>query len=456
MTAQIPIETHEYRVVLVHSASRAVCVLERGDKHCLLRVAIAQRARRARELQKTLREAWSLSVVILDFLPTVDRMSTCAVAELLHREVPRGFNTVHANQLSKEELSEQERSLLQTILDDEVSTPFAKVGWIDDAIVWLETATGARVFAKAEVEQYNAGGGFALIRFRMESGRSYWLKATGAPNTHERAVTTLLSRLGVGYVPEVIAERPAWNAWLMGDDGDPIAALTRETSSVVPILEGAVKSLAELQMRTMRSELDLLEAGAFDHRTDVLRSKAETLFAYIDEAMDAQTSTKVPRVPAKRLRDLQSLFVDVCSYIEDLELPDAVLHGDLNLGNILIAQERCMFLDWCEAYVGNPLVTFDHLLLLIPIEDRSLKATCNQRLRDTYRTAMSRLCHPSAIEAGFACMPLIAAASTIFARGDWLQTSLRTDPRRQAYVRAIARHMDRAAREPLLLEQLSV
>lgn len=456
MTTQIPTETYEYRIVLVHPGSRAVCVLERGDKHCLLRVGIAQRTRLTREVQKLLREAWNLSIVILEILPTVDRMSTCAVAELLHREVPSGFRAVRADQLSKEELSEQERGLLQAILDEEVSTPFATVGWIDEAIAWLETASGARVFAKAEVEQYNAGGGFALIRFRMENGRSYWLKATGASNKHERAVTMLLSRLCTGYVPEVIAERPAWNAWLMYDEGNPIAALTGENSSIVQTLECAVKSLAELQMKTMPSKLDLLEAGAFDHRTDVLRSKAETLFAYIDEAMDAQTSTKVPRVSAKRLCDLQSLFVDVCGYVKDLEFPDAVLHGDLNLGNIMIAQDRCVFVDWCEAYVGNPLVSFDHLLLLNPIKDCSLKAASNQRLRDTYRTSMSSLCHPSAIEAGFAFMPLIAAASTIFARGDWLQTSLRTDPRRQAYVRAIARHMDRAAREPVLLKHLPV
>jgi hypothetical protein len=456
MTAQIPAETHEYRVVLVDPASRAVCVPERGDEHCLLRIAVTQETRPVRDLQKALREVWSLSVIILDFLRTVDRTSMCAVAELLHREIPPGFHAVHADQLSEEDLSEQERDSLQSMLEGEASTQLAKVGWIDNAIAWLETTTGAGVLAKAEVEQYNAGGGFALIRFRMESGRSYWLKATGAPNTHERAVTTLLSRLGGGYVPEVIAERPDWNAWLMGDNGDLFPARTRDMSRVVPILEGAVKSLAELQMRTMGSELDLLEAGASDHRTDVLRSTAKTLFAYIGEAMDAQTSTKVPRIPAKRLHDLQSLFVDVCSDSEDLELPDMVLHGDLNFGNILIAQERCVFVDWCEAYIGNPLVTFEHLLLLNPIEDGSLKAACNQRLREVYRTAMSRLCHPGAINAGFACMPLLAAASTILARGDWLQTSLRNDPRRQAYVRAIARHMDRAARNPLLLERLSV
>jgi hypothetical protein len=142
--------------------------------------------------------------------------------------------------------------------------------------------------------------------------------------------------------------------------------------------------------------------------------------------------------------------------MEDLGLADTVLHGDMNLGNLLVAGERCVFIDWCEAYVGNPLVTFEHLLLLNQIEDPSLKASCDRCLRETYRTAMSKICDPRAIDAGFACMPLIAAASTIFGRGDWFRTPGRSDPRQQAYVRGIARHMDRAAQKPVLLEALSV
>jgi hypothetical protein len=200
----------------------------------------------------------------------------------------------------------------------------------------------------------------------------------------------------------------------------------------------------------------LLAAGAVDHRTRVLRIEAEALFAYVDEAMGLQTSTKVPRIETKRLCELQNLLEDVCSYMEDLGLPDTLLHGDMNLGNILVAGERCVFTDWCEAYVGNPLVTFQHLLLLNQIEGPFLKASCDRYLCETYRTAMAKICDSRAIDAGFAGMPLIAAASTILGRGDWLRAPGRNDPRRQAYVRGIARHMDRAAREPVLLGALSV
>jgi hypothetical protein len=342
------------------------------------------------------------------------------------------------------------------VLDGNTKSPLGRIGWIDEAIVWVETVTGRQVSSKSGVEQYNAGGGFTLVRLRTTDGCDYWLKATGAPNTHERPVTLLLSKLCRGYVPEVVAEQPAWNAWLMRDDGDHLSASPHEASGVMRFLEDAAQSLAELQMRTVGAELALLEAGAIDHRTPVLRTEAGAIFACIGEAMGLQTSTKVARIETKRLRELQNLFEDVCSYMEGLTLPDTVLHGDLNLGNLLVAGEQCVFIDWCEAYVGNPLVTFEHLLLLNQIEGPSLRASCDRSLRETYRTAMAKMFDSRTIDAGFACMPLIAAGSTILGRGDWFRTLSRSDSRQHAYVRGIARHMDRAAQQPALMAALSV
>lgn len=47
---------------------------------------------------------------------------------------------------------------------------------------------------------------------------AYWLKATGAPNTHERAVTAVLAELCPGLLPRVLDSNAEWNAWLMAED----------------------------------------------------------------------------------------------------------------------------------------------------------------------------------------------------------------------------------------------
>lgn len=456
MAAAIPIETTVYRIALVDPRSRNLCIVDGEKEHPLIRVQVPRNTRPAQQLQNELRRERELAVVILDIMVTDGCTSPCAVAELLERNVPVGYTLVQLERLPTGELSEEEQIALQAILYGNASNLFAQIGWIDEAIAWLEASTGGRIRSKAHIDQRNASGAFTLIRFPMQDGCDFWLKATGTPHEHERPVSCLLSKLCPGHVPEVVAERSAWNAWLMRGEGESISELSPAASVVARSLETAARSLAELQVKTAGAERDLLDAGVADHRAHALRSRAEVLFGYFDEAMDYQTSTKVPRIETARLRELQNIFEDACGYSESLGLPDTVLHGDLNLGNILLTDERCLFIDWAEACVGKPLVTFEHLLLLNSTEMPGLKAACDRRLRATYRSTMSMICDSRAIDAGFVCIPIIAAASAILGRGDWLQTPLRNDPRRQAYVRAVVRHMDRAAREPMLLETLSV
>ena len=456
MTATFPVSTMEYRVVLVDPRSRNIFAVECENRNHLIRIMMHHDVRAAQHLQSSLRDAWGVSALILDILTIDSSTSPCAIAELLDNGVPASLTKIQPAQLSSDDFSEEEQAQLRMMLDRECESPFANLGWIGEAIAWVENATGKKASSKTSLEQYNASGTSALIRFGMESGCSYWLKASGAPHRHERPITSLLSELCPAYLPEVVAERSDWNAWLMRDEATSISPSSKEASVTSQLLESAVASLAELQVRTARSEIRLLQAGAADHRTSVLRSKAEELFTYIDEAMGFQTSKKVAPVETKRLREIQKVFEAVCDAIQRLNLPDTVLHGDMSLGNILFMEGHCVFIDWAETYMGNPLITFEHLLLLNSIDDPSEKAACDRRLRKAYRSAMSRICDPRAIDGGFACIPLIAAVSAIVGRGDWFKTSLRNDPRRQAYVRAVARYMDHAAHELTLLETLSI
>jgi hypothetical protein len=126
----------------------------------------------------------------------------------------------------------------------------------------------------------------------------------------------------------------------------------------------------------------------------------------------------------------------------------------MTLGNILSRGDRCQFIDWCETYVGDPFITLQHLLLLNPIEDHSVKASIEENLKNKYRAVMRRICDAAVIEQGFVCMPLMAAASALYGRGDWLNAGDRPNPQRRTLARTIARYMDRAAREPALLQLL--
>jgi hypothetical protein len=449
-------ETTDYRLILVQPDSRKVLTIKTMDGHCLPSVGIPPWTRPAKELQRAIQARWKLHVIILDLLASPDGGPFCAVAEVLPSEKSAELGAVAFEQLEIPELSEQQRTQLGTLPDGGSlnNSPFSQIGWIDQAITWVESETGRKLSSKSQIEQYNASGAFSLVRFPMEDDSSYWLKATGTPNAHEPSITRLLSELGGDYLPEFIASKPEWNAWLMSGEVTHAEELPTEPYKLFCFLNGAVKAMGELQMKTQRRRNDLLEAGAFDQSIEVFREHSEALFDYLEEAMSFQSSTKVPRLERSRLQNIRMIFETVCRYMEDLDLPETIVHGDLNCGNILIGCGHCRFIDWCEAHVGSPLVSLQHLLLLNKSEHPETRRQINLLLKERYLKIWAASCHPDVLNEGFICMPLLSIVSTLYGRGDWLNAPKRNDPRRMCYARTLARHMDRATREREFLEAL--
>jgi hypothetical protein len=444
----------EYRIVLILPGSRALLSLHHHNGAARLpRVRVPARSRPTPRLQKTIESTWGVRGVVLDYWSLEESLSPCAVIELLSEDLTDGLYPVVPEQLADDELSEKEQTFLMSLFRGEAASPLCQMGWLQEAVSWVEETAGDVILSMQQIEQLNAGGGFMLLRFPMQSGRSYWLKATAAPNSHERSVASCLSKLCPGHVPEVLSIRPDWNAWIMQDVQSTDEDFRPHKG--FQMLECAVTSMAELQLKTIGREAALLEAGAFDQRLNVLRKDSHLLFQRIDEAMSRQTSTKATCIRGDQLRNLRDVFDATCDFVETLAIPTTVLHGDMNAGNLLYCNGHCQFIDWSEAYVGCPLVTLQHLLLLNQETDARLKSELDHALIDRYRLVVREVCDPTAMDMAIVCMPLIAAASTAYGRGVWLQSSLANSSRRQVYVRTMARHMLEAASTDSLLDALA-
>ena len=440
----------EYRVVFLNPDSRTLLVAAYFDGYRLPRVRIAPLTRPAKELRRAMWETFGIDALILAFLAASAPSAPCTVAEILSLGVPSSLKQIRLSDVPASELSDEERFGLAKIFQGEAESPFSRLGWIEEARAWLETTTGHRVSSPRGFEQYNAGAGFTLVRFRMEDGSAYWLKATGEPNTHEMAVTFSLSRLCGEYLPAFVASNASWNAWIAVEEAARLDEFPKNPRELLPFLENAVGSMAAVQRRTAGHADSLLQAGAFDQRLATLSSHSDAFFSYLGEAMERQTSTKAPRIERQRLQQLRHIFDLACVRLDALGLPETVVHGDMNAGNILVGPSHCQFIDWAEAYIGSPLITLQHLLLLNQIEGHSTKMRSDEVLKDRYHGVLSEICDVDKFDEGYAYIPLVAAFSALYARGDWLTTELRNDPRRQAYARTLARCMDRAACEPQL------
>jgi len=447
-------ETFEFRVVLVDPTSYGLLALDTADGYRLPRVQIPRWLRPAQQLRKEIQATWGVRVMILDIVMAHRSSASCVIAESLMPVTSSDFKAIVASQLLPSELSEREYADLALLLNGKTKDPFSHIGWIDHAIRWVESVTDRKVTSRNEIEQYNAGGAFALVHFPMTGGWDYWLKATGEPNRHEPAVTKLLSELGGGYVPDVIAWRPEWNAVLISGEARGVQEIPQEPRRAFELLEDAVESMAELQMMTEDHGLELLEAGAFDQGMDVLLKRAPELFDYLEEVAGLRASVKAPHLERRRIQEIRSIFEEICERSQILGIPETIVHGDMNPGNIITGRGHCQFIDWSEAYVGNCLVTLQHLLLLNRVEGADMRDFMNSVLKLKYRDVWLASYDSALFEEGFAYMPLLGAVSALYGRGDWLTSAERNDPRRQVYARTLALHMDRALCMPELEEAL--
>lgn len=450
------VESIEYLLALVLPESREVLAIRALDGYRLPAVDIATWSRPAEQLQQAIKARWGVSGIVLDFLQSLDRPQACVVVEVLVPNRECELQQIKVSELYISALDEQWREQLMSVLAGgrRSGGAFSQIGWIDEAILWLESETGRKVSSKHTIDQYNAGDGFSLVRFRTQDGRDYWLKATGVPNAHEPEITRVLSDLCGGYLPEFISSRPEWNAWLMSGEATALSEWPQEPFQLFTLLESAVESMAQLQIRTRGHGATLLNAGAFDQGMRFFLRRSPEVFDYLQESMSLQTSMKALKLDKTRLLEMRAIFDQTCERMESLGIGESIVHGDLNTGNILTGIDHCQFIDWCEAYLGNPLVSLQHLLLLNRVGGLELRDFVSEILKTRYLDVWASECDPEAMREGFVYMPMLAIASTLYGRGDWLDSPLRHDSRRRSYARSLARYMDRASREPAFVEAL--
>jgi hypothetical protein len=432
-------ETVEYRIVMVEPRSRAILGFETQGRYRLPRVIISRSLRSAQQLATAAEIEWGLKVLILDFLsePGDDAPIAAAIVRSITR-ASLNLLKLPLEQISEIELPGKERDRLVSILCDATENPLSRICWVDEAVAWVEEVTGKKIASKADAEQLNAGGGFALIRFGMDDGSGCWLKATGEPNQHECTLTALLSDLFPAGLPRLLAIKKEWNAWLTEQAGSPLPAIPTAEA-----LAGAASGFATLQIQTLDFIDDLLAAGAFDQRAFVLRNHIEPVTGYLIDAMERQESTRVPALSRDRILELAKILKRACLSMESLGIPDTLIHNDLNRGNILSDQSRCVFIDWSEASIGNPFLACERLC--------QVNREHRLEVQSIFRRLWAERIDAASIDQALVLAPLLAIYAYLCGRGNWPRAGdvrLHVD----SYARSLARHMDRAAQHPEIEE----
>jgi len=444
-------EVQNFRLLLAHPWSRRILVPNQALPR-LTRIAIPKWTRTAHYLTKMLQQQWGSNFVVIDFIDNDQAVAPVVVVEVRSQEwdfYSAGFLSIEEAALHHDLTSAEQMTINKIIAGDTNGRgPFSRIGWVDDAQCWIRQSLGQpQLSFSNNIHQLNAGGSFSLARFTSDSGTAYWLKAVRHPNTHELEVTRTLARLYPEFLPPLIAARTDWNAWVTEEVGQPL-----ETNFGPSELERSVRCLADLQIATTAHLDTLLQAGCFDLRTDALGHHLCSLSKYLANAMDRQTSTKAPPMSPDSLSALTVLLDRALAKLDALLIPDALIHNDLNSGNILIESSRAVFIDWSEACIGNPFLTFQNLLAYAS-ESEDISGSCSE-ITQVYAERWSSILPRYQIDLAIILSRPLAVAAYLIGRDPSFNAPFRHLEHVQSYARSLARTMDRFTKSPEFLEAL--
>jgi Ser/Thr protein kinase RdoA (MazF antagonist) len=160
--------------------------------------------------------------------------------------------------------------------------------------------------------------------------------------------------------------------------------------------------------------------------------------------MASQTKpTPLPLTPL----ELAVLAEEIRKALEELGengIPNLLGHLDFNPENILISGERCVFLDWAEAYVGHPFFTFQYLLEHWR-RFHGADATAESTVLSAYTTPWQSFVSSQQIAAAFQLTPLLAAFTYAANTHQLCTQTAIWRPETAAFLRTLTRRMKREA-----------
>ena len=273
--------------------------------------------------------------------------------------------------------------------------PWFARGWFAGAERWLRAAAKEAGYEPTgPVEQFRTWSISSVLRVPTTRGMVYFKASADMPLfVNEALVTRALSSLFLEFVPAPLAidVRRDWLA--LPDFGE-------EVSSDAPLDVKIVvfRRFAQLQMASVEHVDRLLEAGCIDRRLDWLAREQKEWF----------TGPLARRLlSANEFSQLQSCSAwlpTLCADLASFGIPDALLHGDMHLGNAALNERGYVFFDWTDAAVSHPFLD----MISIVLED---DVSAAQATRAAYLGEWAAVYGPESVQSAWNLAVVLMAAN---------------------------------------------
>ena len=450
-------ETDIWRILLFGRDGDELLLLRTPSGYRLPELRIPRCQRVAPNLNAEAKRLWNLDTVCLLPLEISNGdlavrgthyhvMEVCRPQELVHvapdfvqmsRVKEDSFADLHDYVAVRQEMEPKTASLAE-----DHCGPFSKFGAFERISAWVaEQLQPLGVRLDGNFHQLQATASFALIRFATNRG-AVWFKAVGDPNLRECSITRSLTARLPQYVPALLAEKADWNAWLVAEaQGQGLF----ESSDPATWCRAA-ESLAELQIASLPHTTELHAPCAHDVRAQKLLHRVDPFFLVMQETMQAQTKTTVPKLTEQEISSVGELVAETLHKLAEAGIPDALNHLDLNPCNVIVSTSGCTFLDWAEAAVGNPFFSLEYLrqefLQVFPG-----RVDCE---RNFYNSYLNRWNPVLAVKNTRRLAPSCAACCDLClrrVRPSWDDPKMCQRPELSAFLRSLVRRMHRESEQ---------
>ena len=231
--------------------------------------------------------------------------------------------------------------------------------------------------------------------------------------------------------------RLEWMAHARGCRATPVRC-TRES----PLGENRC-IFGQLQIDSIDHGAQILAAGARDLGVSALSNMVEPFVETMTQLMERQTKIPPALLTGRNCFSWETRIQTALEALEALGIPETLGHLDLNPGNIVVSPDRCVFLDWAEAYIGNPFFTFQYLLEHLR---RTMGVRFCTRKKPRFlvlRTMGTEWSDVAAIDDALYIAPLLAVFAYAAGSDAWRDEARMQDPATAGYLRSLARRMHR-------------
>jgi hypothetical protein len=445
-----PDDQETYRLIITRRNVSELLCLQDGQHHSLPSVDILRWERAAEQINNAVKARFRFDAYSLFTYPCAPPTSETSsalfqVMECIQPDgqLPPTASWVPLSSLTATFFADEEdfRSICNVLRPECVEEgPFVKPGWLADLCAWIrQEIEPEKIRLTGNFRQLNTSCFFSLIRFET-TGPAVWFKAVGKPNSHEFHIVSVLSTLPEAYLPRIVAFRPEWNAWLMteAEGTSPNADCDFLTWKTV------AARLSELQIASLQETPRLMAAGCRDVGLSALLNSADEFFTTMATLMKQQTKTPPSILSSEELFHLNRQIKKAIRLLAATGIPDALNHLDFHPGNIFVFGDRCTFIDWAEAAIGHPFLTFEYLL-------EHLRRLCpeyaerHEELASIYASPWERFASPSSVSVSVALAPLSAVFAHAVSTNAWRRPEMLSSPRTAGYFRSLVRRMKREA-----------